>query len=109
MSATIRDGSTSHAIAAGVVTATVGFSSSFAVVLTGLAAVGASQGQAASGLAVVSVSMGLGCMVLSLAHRTPVTIAWSTPVAALLAGAALPAAGWAGPSAPSSWRVPSTS
>lgn len=96
MSATIRDGSTPHAIAAGVVTAIVGFSSSFAVVLTGLAAVGASQGQAASGLAVVSVSMGLGCIVLSLAHRTPVTMAWSTPGAALLAGAALPAAGWAG-------------
>jgi benzoate membrane transport protein len=96
MSATIRDGSTPHAIAAGVVTAVVGFSSSFAVVLTGLQAVGASQGQAASGLAVVSLTMGLGCIVLSLAHRIPVTMAWSTPGAALLAGAALPAAGWAG-------------
>lgn len=49
MSATIRDGSTPHAIAAGVLTAIVGFSSSFAVVLTGLAA--------------VSVSMGLGSTV----------------------------------------------
>lgn len=96
MSTAIRDSSTSHAIAAGVVTAVVGFSSSFAVVLTGLMAVGASQGEAASGLAVVSLTMGLGCIVLSLQQRTPVTIAWSTPGAALLAGAALPAAGWAG-------------
>lgn len=96
MNVALRDTSTSHAIAAGVVTAVVGFSSSFAVVLTGLAAVGASQGQAASGLAIVSLTMGVGCIVLSLLHRTPVTIAWSTPGAALLAGAALPAAGWAG-------------
>ena len=64
--------------------------------LTGLGAVGASQQQAASGLAIVSLTMGLGCIVLSVAHRMPVTIAWSTPGAALLAGAALPAAGWAG-------------
>lgn len=96
MSVATRDSSTSHAIAAGVVTAIVGFTSSFAVVLTGLSAVGASQQQAASGLAVVSLTMGLGCIVLSLLHRMPVTIAWSTPGAALLAGAALPAAGWAG-------------
>lgn len=96
MSGALRDTNTSHAIAAGVVSAVVGFSSSFAVVLTGLVAVGASQEQAASGLAIVSLTMGLGCIVLSLLHRVPVTIAWSTPGAALLAGAALPAAGWAG-------------
>ncbi|UUZ59081.1 hypothetical protein [Nocardioides sp. B-3] len=41
----VPDGSATHAVAAGVVTAVVGFSSSFAVVLTGLAAVGASPGQ----------------------------------------------------------------
>lgn len=86
----------SHAIAAGVVTAIVGFTSSFAVVLTGLGAVGASQQQAASGLAIVSLTMGLGCIVLSVQTRVPVTIAWSTPGAALLAGATLPVAGWAG-------------
>lgn len=96
MSAPARESSASHAIGAGVVAALVGFSSSFAVVLTGLTAVGASQEQAASGLAIVSFTMGLGCIVLSLMQLTPVTIAWSTPGAALLAGAALPAAGWAG-------------
>lgn len=79
-----------------MITAVVGFSSSFAVVLTGLVAVGATQAQAASGLAVVTLTMGLGCIVLSLIHRIPVTIAWSTPGAALLAGATVPAAGWAG-------------
>ena len=40
----------SRPILAGVVTALVGFTSSFAVVLTGLDAVGADAAQAASGL-----------------------------------------------------------
>ncbi|MCW2834145.1 MAG: benE [Nocardioides sp.] len=96
MSVRSRDSSVSHAMGAGVITALVGFTSSFPVVLTGLAAVGASQDQAASGLAVVTLTMGLGCIVLSLILRIPVTIAWSTPGAALLAGATLPVAGWAG-------------
>ena len=96
MSGTTTDAGTSHAVVAGVVTALVGFTSSFAVVLTGLTAVGADRQQAASGLAVVSVTMGLGCLLLSLRHRIPVTMAWSTPGAALLAGATVPAAGWAG-------------
>lgn len=87
---------TSHVVVAGVVTALVGFTSSFAVVLTGLTAVGASPQQAASGVAVVSVTMGLGSVAMSLRHRIPVTMAWSTPGAALLAGAAVPATGWAG-------------
>jgi predicted benzoate:H+ symporter BenE len=93
MSRTTPGGGTSHAVVAGVVTALVGFTSSFAVLLTGLTAVGASPRQAASGLAVLSVTMGLGCVVLSLHHRIPVTMAWSTPGAALLAGAAVPTAG----------------
>ncbi len=94
MGITDHGGTTTHAVIAGVVTALVGFTSSFAVVLTGLIAVGADEAQAASGLAIVSLTMGLGCIVLSLGHRIPVTIAWSTPGAALLAGATLPAAGW---------------
>ena len=96
MSSTTTATGTSHAVVAGIVTALVGFTSSFAVLLTGLTAVGASPQQAASGLAVLSVTMGLGCVVLSLRHRIPVTMAWSTPGAALLAGAAVPATGWAG-------------
>jgi benzoate membrane transport protein len=72
---------------AGLVTTLVGFTSSFAVVLTGLAAVGASPAQAASGLAALCLAVGLGTVALSVATRRPITLAWSTPGAALLAGA----------------------
>lgn len=86
---------TSQAVVAGVVTSVVGFTSSFAVVLTGLDAVGASASEAASGLLVLSVTMGLGSLLLSWRTRAPVTMAWSTPGAALLAGATLPDGGYA--------------
>ncbi len=72
----------------------VGFTSSFAVVLTGLRAVGADPDQAASGLLVVCVTMGAGCVLFSVGTRLPVTMAWSTPGAALLAGAAVPSGGY---------------
>lgn len=78
-----------------MVTAVVGFTSSFAVVLTGLTAVGATPVEAASGLFVLSLTMGLGCVLFSLRTRTPVTLAWSTPGAALLAGAVAPDGGYA--------------
>jgi benzoate membrane transport protein len=71
-------------IGAGVVTALVGFTSSFAVVIAGLRAVGATERQAASGLLVLSVLMGAAGMVFSARHRMPISIAWSTPGAALL-------------------------
>lgn len=69
----------------GLLAGFVGFASSFAVVLQGLTAVGASPEQAASGLMALSVSMGLCAIVLSLKTRMPISIAWSTPGAALLA------------------------
>jgi benzoate membrane transport protein len=69
----------------GCLTAFVGFASSFAVVLQGLKGVGATDFEAASGLMALSVSMGLCAIVLSVATRLPVSIAWSTPGAALLA------------------------
>lgn len=75
----------SRPVVAGVVTALVGFTSSFAVVLTGLSAVGASAAQAASGLLAASITMGLACIVLAWRYRMPITVAWSTPGAALLA------------------------
>ena len=86
---------TGHAVLAGVVTALVGFTSSFAVVLTGLSAVGASTDQAASGLLVLTLLAGVGCAASSWALRVPVTLAWSTPGAALLATAAAPDGGFA--------------
>lgn len=78
----------------GLLTAFVGFASSFAVVLHGLTGVGATEAQAASGLMALSVSMGLCAIVLSLSTRLPVSIAWSTPGAALLASSGAVAGGF---------------
>lgn len=72
------------AVFMGLLVAFVGFASSFAVVLEGLRAVGASPAQAASGLLALSVAMGAAGIVLSLRERLPLSVAWSTPGAALL-------------------------
>lgn len=82
-------------VAAGLLAAFVGFASSFAVVLAGFTAVGATPAQAASGLMAVGIAMGVAGMVLSLRTRMPVSIAWSTPGSALLAGGAVPEGGFA--------------
>ena len=84
----------SRPILAGVVTALVGFTSSFAVVLTGLDAVGASAAQAASGLLAASLTMGAACIVLAWRYRMPITSAWSTPGAALLVATGTVEGGW---------------
>ncbi|MFS0910729.1 benzoate/H(+) symporter BenE family transporter [Microbacterium sp. 179-I 3D2 NHS] len=84
----------SRPILAGIVTALVGFTSSFAVVLTGLDAVGATPAQAASGLLAASLMMGLACAVLAWRYRMPITVAWSTPGAALLVATGTVAGGW---------------
>lgn len=68
----------------GLLAAFAGFAASFAIVLQGLIAVGASQEQAASGLLVLSVAMGLCGVLLSAQSKIPVSVAWSTPGAALL-------------------------
>jgi benzoate membrane transport protein len=87
-----RDGAT-H-VAAGVVTALVGFTSAFTVVLGGLRAVGATPAQAASGLLAVTLAMGAATVLLAWRTRLPITVAWSTPGAALLATGTA-AGGWA--------------
>ncbi|WP_371075885.1 MULTISPECIES: benzoate/H(+) symporter BenE family transporter [unclassified Sinorhizobium] len=74
-----------QALFMGCLTAFVGFASSFAVVLHGLQAVGATDAQAASGLMALSISMGVCAIALSALTKLPVSIAWSTPGAALLA------------------------
>jgi len=74
-----------QASAAGILSAVVGFSSSFAVVIAGLSAVGAGQAEAASGLMALSIAMGACAIFLSLRSRMPISVAWSTPGAALLA------------------------
>lgn len=83
----------SRPLVAGVVTALVGFTSSFTVVLTGLSAVGATAAQAASGLLAGSITMGLACIVLAWRYRMPITVAWSTPGAALLASTGVASGG----------------
>src|SRR5580692_3299681 len=72
----------------------VGFASSFAVILEGLTAVGASPAQAASGLMALAIAMGVCAILLSLWRREPISIAWSTPGGALLASSALPEGGF---------------
>ena len=74
-----------HALSAGLLAAFVGFASSFAVIISGLVGVGASQAEAASGLMALSISMGICAIWLSLRSKQPISIAWSTPGAALLA------------------------
>ena len=81
-------------VAAGIMTALVGFTSSFAVVLAGLTAVGATPGQAASGLVAVCATQGLGMLWLTRRYRLPIALAWSTPGAALLASTGAVNGGW---------------
>ncbi len=79
----------------GMLSAFAGFASSFAVVLQGLQGVGASSAEAASGLMILAVTMGLGGIFLSIFSRIPVSVAWSTPGAAFLAISGVPDGGFA--------------
>jgi benzoate membrane transport protein len=79
---------------AGVITALVGYSSAFAVVLTGLHAVGASRAQAASGLTALCLVQAAAMWWLSRRYRTPLVIVWSTPGVALLATTGAVDGGW---------------
>lgn len=81
-------------ISAGFVSALVAFTSSFVVVLAGLSAVGASPAQASSGLMAVTILMGVGTVVLAWWSRLPITVAWSTPGAALLVTTGAVEGGW---------------
>lgn len=76
-----------HPIIAGVIGALTGFASSFALVIAGLIAVGASPQQAASGLLVLCIGQALLAGALSWRFRLPLSFAWSTPGAALLVAA----------------------
>jgi benzoate membrane transport protein len=75
----------------GVLAAFVGYSASFAIVLAGLTAMGASETQAATGLFFATLGMAIGSIWLPLTTRTPAAVAWSTPGAAFFASSqALP-------------------
>jgi benzoate membrane transport protein len=81
-------------VVAGVLSAIVGYASSFTLLLAGLQAVGASPVQAASGLLATCLGIGVAGAVLALRYRMPIAIAWSTPGAALLIGAGPVAGGF---------------
>ena len=73
-----------QAVSMGVLVALIGFASSFAIVLAGLRAVGASEAQAASGLMALLIGCGASGVWLSATRRMPISAAWSLPGAALL-------------------------
>lgn len=74
----------SQPLVAGVVAAITGYAAAFAIVLSGLRAVGASPAEAASGLVVLTAFQGLLTIWGSLVTRTPLSFAFSTPGAAVL-------------------------
>ena len=79
---------------AGILSALVGYTSSSAIVLTGLRGVGATPAQAASGLIALCLVQGLVIIWLATRHKIPLTAAWSTPGAALLASTGVVRGGW---------------
>lgn len=71
-------------IFSGLLASLVGFASSFAIILQGFDSVGATQAQAASGLFALCLGMALVGATMSYITKMPLSIAWSTPGAALL-------------------------
>ncbi len=78
--------SLSH-LSAGFIAVLVGYTSSAAIVFQAASAAGAGAAEITSWLWALGLGMGVTCIGLSLAYRTPVLTAWSTPGAALLVGA----------------------
>jgi benzoate membrane transport protein len=83
--ASIREDFSIQALGQGLLVALVGYASSVAVVIQGLAAVGATVPQIASALVVLGIAKGIVATVLSWTMRMPISIAWTTPGLALLA------------------------
>lgn len=76
------------AMSMGLLAAFVGYSASFAIVLAGMTAMGASDEQAATGLFFATIGMGICSIWLPAVTRIPAAVAWSTPGAAFLAATA---------------------
>ena len=75
--------SLSH-LSAGFIAVLVGYTSSAAIVFQAASAAGAGPAEISSWLWALGLGMGATCIGLSLAFRTPVLSAWSSPGAALL-------------------------
>lgn len=73
------------AISMGLLAAFVGYAASFAIVLAGIKAMGATDAQAATGLLFATIGMGICSIWLPAVTRIPAAVAWSTPGAAFLA------------------------
>ena len=86
---------TASALYMGVLAAFVGYAASFAIVLAGLQAIGASPAQAATGLFFATFGMGVASIWLPAVTRIPAAVAWSTPGSAFLAAATLLPGGFA--------------
>lgn len=91
----LRASFSAHTVLAGLMVTLVGYASSVAIVIQGLAAVGASQAQIASALVGLAIGKGLVGAGLSLWTRMPISIAWTTPGMALLATTGTMAGGFA--------------
>ncbi len=85
---------TSQSVITGIAAALIGYTSTFAVVLTGLQTVGADRRHAATGLVALCFAIGVVSLTLSSRYRMPLTIAWSTPGAAVLVSAGQITGGW---------------
>jgi benzoate membrane transport protein len=71
-------------VLAGVLAALVGYASTFTLVLSGLGHAGATPAEAASGLFVVCLALGVLNTVVVWQLKIPLSFAWSTPGAAFL-------------------------
>ncbi len=83
-------------IFAGCLAAIVGFAGAFPIVLRGLGSVGATPAIAASGLLALCVIKGFCGAGLSWRMKMPISIAWSTPGAAILITTGVPEGGFSG-------------
>jgi len=76
------------ALVAGFVSVLVGFTSSVAIIFQATQNLGATAEQTASWLWAIGMGMGIPTIILSLATRKPILIAWSTPGAVVIGAAA---------------------
>ncbi|AMJ44766.1 benzoate/H(+) symporter BenE family transporter [Corynebacterium stationis] len=74
-------------VIAGIAAGLVGFLGSFVIVIAMMQNLGATDEQISSGLLAVCFAIGLTTYFLAYTTKAPITIAWSTPGAALIAGA----------------------
>lgn len=90
----IRDDFSAQALAQGLLVALVGYASSVALTIQGLAAVGATISQIASALVALGIAKAVVAIGLGVTLRMPISIAWTTPGLALLATTGLVSGGF---------------